>query len=497
MIFSNKIIDLKYFNPTLINYINDTVKNNAFLGTTIVFESTKGLTSEMVELINKSSKLKFRISGAFDSKRIESKKISKKQIEEEYIEPVTYSREELFNILIVIERMEESIPEEISDLEKALYIYNNLNKYFNYKYHKDTVSNKEASSFRGLVTKNINAKGIALIFQELMRRQSIEAHYVEGKLKSEEFEIPHFWNIIQIDGKFIPLDLYLEIEESRKGYFGELLYFGEINSFSETHVPGNTEIIQFYNNSLFAISKQDLIDSFKNIFTNKEYKFKINAFKRSNGTEGVFSFVESEQCLEKEYQKIIYFDVVGGNTIENPSILYLDANIEFIEEELFIDKVKVDEAGYKILYEKVLDPTNIRTGITLNNGYIGTLKNEDNILKFSYDSKVKDNIKNFQKLLVRSDNTTFVLEQLNTTLEGEIVSTNKYKIYELLYNEEYYVSEKIIYTEKDIIGNNSAEFINNILSVKNINNAVLYKSGYLGYFNPAEIKIIDKKESEQ
>lgn len=480
MIFSNKIIELKEFKPNLINYINDIVKNNGFVRTILVFESTRGMTSEYIKMIKKSSKLKFRITGGFDFKKNKSKN---KKLEEEYIESITYTKEELFSILSIMEKLELSINKEYEQIEKALFIYDSLRRYFSYKCYKKTIK-KESESLRCLINKNISARGVALIYKELLYRQGIYAYCVEGKLITGDIETFHAWNILDIENKFCPVDLYLDIMEIRRQYRDMPMFFGETIAFSKSHIPGNSETVQVYDTSLFKMTDEFLKEIFEYIKDNKISSFSVNILERTDGTEGLFSFLGKEKFRDKLYEKIIYFDF-NNDSITNPSILYVDADIKIVDNQMFVNNALLKETDLEIIYNKLLSSVNIRTGLTLNNGYIGTLNMNSGNLEILFDNEVKINIKSIQKNFIRSDKTIITLEKLNEY---------KYKIYEITHDERYYVEEYILYTEKDIMGNDSQEFINEVFSRENILNAVKYKGGYLGYFNPSEVKLIEKKE---
>ena len=138
----DKEIDLKRFNPTLVNYINEAAKNNVFGTTTIILENTEGLTTEILKNIINSSKVRFRIKGGYDDRRIELNKNNAYLMDGKivnaivaYQTPVIYTREELYNILNKIELLESSLDKNFTDLEKSVAIYELLRKSFNLDYN--------------------------------------------------------------------------------------------------------------------------------------------------------------------------------------------------------------------------------------------------------------------------------------------------------------------------------------------------------------------------
>ena len=471
--FSNKVIDLTSFNPNLINYINDLVKNNIFSNIIIVLNSTKGLTTEMINLITKSNKLKFRIKSG-----LKTEDVSKKDLDE-INSIITYTKDELYNIVYHFEKIEKEVNSNFSNLEKAFYDYENLRKYFSYKYYKENEMTKE-NSLKGIVSKNVSNLSVALIYKEILNRLDINTQLVKGVLQSLEFKKKHYWNIIEIDGKFIAVDLYLENKEYLNGYEGNSMYFGNISSFINSHKPSGKEPIQYYENTLYSINNVTLATLYKTIKDSKEEKFSINIFERKDKTEGLYAILEKNDLL-----KLVYYDI-ENKAVLNPSILYLKCDLD-------IKKLSYEEED--IIYNEVLSKTNIATNLSLRKGYLGILKKENKKLIYDKDENNKGEIKDNQKNIKRSDGSVFLVEQINF-FNKENITIGNYNIYELLNSDKgYIILKNILYTEKNLFLSEDQKLYDSYLSRKNIDKTVLYNNSYLEVYNPGEIKIVEKKEN--
>lgn len=493
MAFLDKTIDLKSFNPSLINYINEVVRNNIFGTTTIILDNTKGLTSEMLNMIINSNRVKFRIKSAYDDTKIEYNKgktflMDGKLVDTEhaYINPVIYGRNELYTILLKIEQLEQRIKEEYSDLEKTVLIYELLRKHFNLEYNTDEKA-VEKRTLRGFVSKTLDCSGFSLLLKELLERQNIRCDYVEGLLVDGDFKMPHAWNIIYVDGKFISADLASDVLEYNCSHINTPSYLGEINSFAQTHIPNDKENIQYYQNALTPISNQKLLEVIKKL--NIRERSSILTITRNNNTRLFISIVDEEKINDLSLKKIVYYEEINGE-LQNPSILYTDSNIDIKNNKLMIDGKEIDLTNGE-LTEKLLGKINITTSLATSNGYIGKISNNNGLI-YSFTPNIKEKIKYFQKSFIRDNKSTFVLEQRGVPEELGL-SSYEYYCYELIrYIDGFYIKQNIIFTEKDLFSDTKKEIANEFLSRKHIDSASLNNSGYLGYYNPTEIKIIEK-----
>lgn len=179
---------------------------------TIRIKNTVNQTSSDIKTIKTYCKV--HVIGGYDTEK------EKRYDNEIHLKRNTYTIREFAKILAGFENIEKNIDPNWSDLAKALYIYYTLRREMNYAESELQSLNDpenyiheaidcEIRSLRGIIHKRAVCAGFAQIYKEFLERQGINCKYraIHGK---------HAWNEVEIDGKYYPVDLTLEIVERSK-----------------------------------------------------------------------------------------------------------------------------------------------------------------------------------------------------------------------------------------------------------------------------------------
>lgn len=230
---SRKIIEAKA--PLLeqdIIKINKIVRENPKDYIIIRYKNTKGL--DVQELNKLDRKVQIAIEGGFDKNKIKYRATH-------YMERTFYSVDELIKIIITIEAIERKISTSWSELQKAMFIY----KYLTENMHYTSVDNEVMAidgtkrdclrTYRNILNGESTCAGFALLYKEFMDRQGIKCDYVNKKGC-------HDWNVLSIEGKYIPVDLSDECSFHHKKHNNECEYY----SFGNPDFYKKTSPIQIY-----------------------------------------------------------------------------------------------------------------------------------------------------------------------------------------------------------------------------------------------------------
>ena len=179
--------DIKISLPTLnkhtINKINTIQDQNPHKKILVKIPNTKGISSELLKTLNQD--IFIRIAGAYDEERVSrlgNVQYSNGETGEYYTSAVIYSRNEAVQIVEEMESIEKGIEcQNANELEKLVYIYDRLKSGIMYVSKFGNKSSRDTRSLRGLLTKQSVCAGYSLILKELMDRQGIECHYIQGK----------------------------------------------------------------------------------------------------------------------------------------------------------------------------------------------------------------------------------------------------------------------------------------------------------------------------
>ena len=196
-----------------IDFLNQIESN-----VNVVLKNTKGLSSEILKKIT-NKRIVFSIIGGLEGKKT-------KYNDEIYKKRTYYSKEELIKIIEYFENVEKGLSDEMSEMEKCMYIYCCIMQDTNYviKYRDaDVNSDLIENSLRGNLYHKLTCAGIALTYKELLDRQGIKCEYLNKKRC-------HSFNRIEIDGKKYGIDLTWDLNHYERENNYSFNYFGRQDS---------------------------------------------------------------------------------------------------------------------------------------------------------------------------------------------------------------------------------------------------------------------------
>ena len=459
----------------------------------IQVENTKGITSN--EISKLPLNVSIRIAGANNEQRLENYKdvkyVSGETCEEMHFKSVIYTRNETIKILEEIEKMEKGINKNWDDLYKLIYIYDKLKSGILYDPKHEKKSSREIRSLRGLITKQTVCAGYSIILKEMLDRQGITCHYVQGKIKSGG---GHAWNVVSIDGKLYPIDLTWDNNNFGKGQMKTYDYLAQnIDKFNEDHIPNSKEPFKDYQHRLSTIDI-NLIKKIDNQFR-REKDFQSTTYygDRLDGTEYLVSQVGNLNIDGINYYRYVYADKISNGQYGKPIILYSTTNISYLINAKKFGRPIPDGLEYAI--DNILfSEANINDSIKKGTFYIGNVskQNKDNkkewVTDFSQISK-PDNIMNLfryqTRIFTRSDGTTFIAQQMNeygVKIKGYYL--NNYDIFEIVReNGKNIVKRNMIFSERHILSDSRKEIADKFLSRSNIDSVMKKSGGYIGYYD--------------
>ena len=212
--------------------------------TYLIMNNTKGQTSNLLSQINNENVM-FQVLGGLDPEEKE-KYNTTNYIARTYVSPSGLSK-----IVEYYENIESQINPNWTDTQKAMFLYGYMAEDIEYtdsndKAREDELDNtnfrqidmynKETTSrsLNGLMYHSLVCAGYALCFKEGMDRLGIPCYYQNHKGK-------HDWNVAELDGKMVGLDLTWDSSRKDKCSFS---YFGP-EDFSKTSVHNPSTSFEF------------------------------------------------------------------------------------------------------------------------------------------------------------------------------------------------------------------------------------------------------------
>ncbi len=180
-----------------------------------------------------------------------------------YQRRTTYSGREIKQIIGQMRLIEDSIPKEWSQLQRAKYIYEVLGKKIEYNYNREEYDSQRPSNLTTILSGKAICAGYSLLYKEMMDRQGIQCDYIRGDGISQDGTSGgrHAWNVLTINGQSFPVDLTWDSQVLRRGET-DLQYFGVDERFFERHITEQDERQYRY----VTLSK----DTIRNVNTNPQ-----------------------------------------------------------------------------------------------------------------------------------------------------------------------------------------------------------------------------------
>lgn len=470
-----------------ITEINNYAKSHPNDDIVVEIPNTKGITSSMLKRLEDN--VLIRIAGAYDYERMNAqknnnfrtKKGTKKSALEYYYLSVVYKKIEAVKILERIEKIEENINSNWSDIQKLIYLYTTIKRRITYdpKYKEKT--DRELRTLRGLINKNTVCAGYSLILKEFLDRQNIKCMWVGGK--------GHAWNIVEIEGKLYPIDLTYENKKYRDGIEDSYMFLGQnVEEFNEQHTPADNDPNNGYQEKLCELDKNLLEYIYPTVI--KEEDFEKTSFRCERDNKEEFILVQiGRKEINNETYYMYYYDKIDSNNVlaNNPLILSSKENIcKYVDNNNFN---KENTLTNNDICNKLFTEENIKDSLNNHSLYVGGFKKYKGTK--GYINQLKKEEKDLRlfnippKVYPRNDGSIFTVEK--DSIEPLQLDNNyvyKYNIYDITYEENKPILRKrIIYTDIDFIYSNKEEIQTKLLTEENITKSIKNNCGYIGYIN--------------
>lgn len=224
--------------------------------------------------------------------------------QERYNRRVTYNARDVKQIISEMEEIESAIPKNWNQWQKAKYIYEKLGERISYNFNKEEYASQQPSNLTILLSQKGICAGYSLLYKEMMDRQGIQCDYIRGTgvVSSTGHSEKHAWNVLNIDGYSVPVDLTWDAQRIGRGR--PLEFFGDCKgNFKNEHIPDADEIS--YNLSSFTS------ESINGIETNPPNKEEIIE-KAIKETYSKFKNLQDEQAALKQVKSAISDYILKG-----------------------------------------------------------------------------------------------------------------------------------------------------------------------------------------
>ena len=427
----------------------------------VICDNTRYLsTSSLVNLLGYN--ITFRIISGLDKEKYN---------EDKYINRTTYTISEVYNIVDAFEKIEKNF--KGTNIEKALYIYKILASFiYNNKEYQNS-NNNEKNNLSCIYTRKAICSGYALIFKELMDRQNIKCDYVRGTTPVEK-DAHHAWNVLNIDGQNIPLDLTWEASDYELYHHdleNNLKYFGSSNEFILKHIPDSDERLQSYK---YAMTYDDV-----KIMCNS-YKKNNNITYRVNRTDGTSFFLTKLGRDESGLYEYAYKNNISQNNL---------SPIRIIRSENDIEKISKTPVGISFFANELLKDARVELNVA-KNSYVGYINKDENTNEYRKYYNEKNTDQPIFANYTRSDLSNFCIIYNKNEQKDLKAGIFSYDIYEYINTKNGVVLEKKrIYSSSNLININDPfekQFIaDEFLSYENLQkNNHKFIGAY--YFDPSQ-----------
>lgn len=198
-----KVCKMLSFDSKILEYISD--------GDLIELENTNNLTLDNLALL--PDNIRVRITCGFTFEYMSG---LKNPNETNLYEKCIYTKEELIQIISVINEIESNLNVGDSQYQIAIKIYEYLKKNILYRVPKEYEGIKNGFGIKnrdrcfdtliGLIKKVSTCNGFAFIYQELLNRQGIKTYLISGKYLLNG-EGQHAFNALEIDNNLFLVDI--------------------------------------------------------------------------------------------------------------------------------------------------------------------------------------------------------------------------------------------------------------------------------------------------
>ena len=497
-------INSKTINEKVIAKANDLLIKYPHKVIIITIPNIKGSKVELLNNIIDRSRTLVKIEGGYDKQRLNN------DIGSKYIHKYSnlYTIEQVFLISEEINNIIKRIHKNWTKEQILVYFINEIRTKIIYDNRYRHTDEYNIRNLTGLYTTKTTCSGYAMILKELCDQVGIECMYVEGffgKRKPQKEIINHAWNIVELNGKYYPIDITSDIGSQGNTYSKCLDISFNKPFFLKRYTPGTNEQITDY--TLLSILDDETISRLvKQASISKEYTGPICILKRDDDTE--FLITECD-CQIIGKQKVIKY-IISPLDNPNPQIVYatfeLNKDMFMYEEkeELLREKNRYSKYGnskklesikkklseydksisiynLRVITTHIFSEENIKQSSQTSKGFLGTGVIDENgrICAIVDNKEIVNKLNDKTKTYTRSNGTKFVVEETNN-YDSKLYS---YKVDEYItYKSGYKLLENTIYTDFDILKDNNPFLPNIFLSRERIDERCLNNNGYLGHY---------------
>ena len=448
--------------------IDDFIKNNPGKQIVIRTKNTTKLTNTFLRNFEAryGNKVQIRVLGAYDDQFFKNYP----HLIDNMGNNNLYSLGEIKKIEKELENIESGLDPEWDDLEKIVYFIGQIKNKIIYHPFYEHQQSKSIRSLVGLYTNTTVCAGYSIILKELCDRNNIECKYVVGSCNKKDAEknlTTHAWNIVKLNGQYVPIDLTWNAGKNKMGHLASIEDLGNINKFVECHYPCRQESIQNYKQTLKSIEGDKLREI--DYIVNKDVVYDSTVMTYIRDDKSKFKITQvGEHVIGGEFlYKYVYERMNPDGSYGTPVMIYSQTNICKIREGIANrnkykkklqeaikrnNKSEIDKINKILDQTKIYDELNKNLDILLSkenleaarkrgNYYIGKIKvskkdnqgfNEEKELYVDgvfVDREYEKNIPYQQKSFKRADGSMFVVESFGTVRHNNS-TFNKYRIYE-------------------------------------------------------------------
>lgn len=493
----NEQFDINYIKKVCNQYPNSKIL--------VEVQNTKGITSSMIRQLEPN--VSIRIAGGYNEERLTRNsniKFGNGETGEYYNSAVIYTKNETIKILEEIEKIEEGINKNWSDIQKLIYVYDRLKTGIMYDPKFEQKVSSETRSLRGLITKQTVCAGYAIILKEFMDRNNISCEYVEGHTKIDangKRTGGHAWNIINIGDKKYPIDLTWDNTKFRAGKSKSFDWLGQdISTFSKTHHPNPEEKTQDYEHTLSQIDPQLVKQIYSQIGAWRARDYRSTTYNgiRKDGSKFIVAQIGDSTINNVTYYRYYYVEISKDGEEQLPLILYSDTNITHLVDCKNFGKhipPNYEETIDNILFSR----ENIANSIAKKTYYIGKVRKSEVENKIELVSSCQEIQKPEYKrnLFVyptkrfsRSDGSVFIAQQMfNVPRKTNGIDVMRYDLFETIKeNGKSILKRNTVYTERNFFEDTRQSMIDDYLSRERLDRKVYETGGYIGYYDANGIK---------
>ncbi|MBQ4032274.1 MAG: hypothetical protein II625_11010 [Bacilli bacterium] len=467
-------------------------------------------------------KLRIRVMGGYDETMVNNYPSDSHKYDN------IYTLSEMKRIYKEIEEIEKGINPNWDEFQKLMYFIGYLKNKIIYHPFFETAPSLDIRSLRCLYSRQTVCAGFALVLKELCDRNGIKCHYVEGATNEENHQKDyrtHAWNLVEIEGKILPVDLTWNTSANNRGKTADTLMLFNATEFVKKHIPAKKERIQNYEQVLSSVdgAKVRLV----NAMINKDMRLENNIFygTRKDGSKYEVQLVGQTIQDNQVVYKYIYQGLRSDGTLSAPVVLYSKMNVssivsgikqveklkkqaaearrkgDYSEAQRIENSIRPERVQYLYDANNAADSllfsiANIRRALAPGNNHylgdasIGTYANK--VSKFEgvfVDTELASKLNISQKTCRRSDGTYFVIEDFGKLKIGNN-DVYRYTIFERVEGRlgKRVVIRNTIFTDQDLFTDNRQDLYDIFLSRSRLDRKTKEANGYLGYYSKEGVK---------